>query len=65
MSKLQKDWGVRATIAMVILVPAMGALAYLASTGSGEALTGLVAMASAVSAYYFGQRGQQPPGMQQ
>jgi len=65
MSKLKQDWGVRATISMVILVPSMGALAYLATTGSGEALTGLIAIGSAVTAYYFGQRSQQPPGGQQ
>lgn len=54
--KLIKDFGVRALLGTIIVAPSIGALVYLAVNGSTEALTALGIMASAVTAYYFGQR---------
>ncbi len=58
-SKLKRDFGVRALLGTLIVAPSIGALAYLAITGSGEALTALATMGSAVMAFYFGQRSVQ------
>jgi len=54
--KLKTDFGVRALLGVLIVGPATGTLAYLAINGSGEALTALATMGSAVMAFYFGQR---------
>lgn len=55
--KLIKDFGVRALLGTIIVAPAVVALVILAVKGSPEAMTGLVAMATGVTGYYFGQRG--------
>jgi len=58
-SKLKRDFGVRALLGTLVVAPSVGALAYLAIRGSGEALTALATMGSAVMAFYFGQRSVQ------
>ncbi len=58
-SKLKRDFGVRALLGTLIVVPSVGALGYLAITGSDVALTALATMGSAVMAFYFGQRSVQ------
>ena len=55
--KLINDFGVRALLGTMIVAPAVIALVILALNGSSEAMTALVAMATGVSGYYFGQRG--------
>jgi len=55
--KLVKDFGVRALLGSIIVAPATACLVVLALNGSSEAMTGLVAMATGVTGYYFGQRG--------
>ena len=54
--KLLQDFGVRALLGTIIVAPAVGALVYLAVKGSTEAMTSLGIMATAVIAFYFGQR---------
>jgi hypothetical protein len=58
MSKLKQDFGVRALISVIILVPTILSLVCMAATGSNEALVAVIAMASSVTGYYFGQRGK-------
>ena len=54
--KLKTDFGVRALLATIVVGIATIALAYMAVTGSREALVALVAEFSGVLGYYFGQR---------
>jgi len=54
--KLIQDFGVRALLGTIVTLGATGTLGYLAINGNAEAQTALVAMASGVIAYYFGQK---------
>ena len=54
--KLIQDFGVRALLGTVVVVPTIGALVFLAINGSNEARTVLGTIASMVIAFYFGQR---------
>ena len=57
--KLIKDFGVRALFGVIILVPAVATLCYLALDGSREALIAIVAASSSIVSFYFGQRSKE------
>ena len=54
--KIFQDFGVRAWLGTLIVIPSAGSLSYLAINGNTEAQTTLSVMAAGVVAYYFGQR---------
>lgn len=54
--RLLQDFGVRAWLATLVVIPTVIVLFILATKGSEVALTTMVAMASGALAFYFGQR---------
>jgi hypothetical protein len=57
--KLLQDFGVRAWLATLVVLPTAIVLFILAAKGSEVALTTLVAMATGALAFYFGQRSKE------
>jgi len=54
--KLTKDFGVRALMGVLVVIPTVSTLCYLAVRGSSEALVAIAAMSTGIIGYYFGQR---------
>lgn len=54
--KLAQDFGVRALMGVLVVIPAMGTLSYLAIRGSSEALTAIATMCAAIIFFFFGTR---------